>query len=237
MEPVKPLDNYGFMQNNAFQMIDKSKTFFRKLDIPGLGLFQHDADLEEKQTEYLWSRDPFYVKQYMKMVDDNYDNELHVSDTFKKIGSNDFRSHFFLSKIDKKVIMGVRLTLNDPFLKYSLPTEKNNFNFSDLFQDIDFANNKYCEITKFTVLEEHRNDINHYVNGFKFFKQLMDEHKIKYMLICGSRARHRIYKKFAAQHFNFVDMKKLDITLWPEYSTISFAHDSWASLYQNMDIT
>ena len=233
---MEPKHIIGFMLSTKANMIDKTKFLFRKQTPMNLFSWQQGAAFSNEKAEYLWSANPFDVKQYMKMIDENYDQELHVPDTYKKIGSSDLRSHFFIAKIDQKVIMGVRLTLNDPFLKYSLPTEKEEFNFRDLFTEVDLVNNRYSELTKYTVLDEYRNDLNHYIQGFNFFKSLLDEHNVKYLIICGSRARHRMYKKFASANFKFISMKKLDMKYWPEYSGISFAEDSYAMLLENTDV-
>ncbi len=217
-------------------MIDKTNFLYKKTAVPAF-LFQPIDMLDDQKVEYLWTRDRQEIKQYMQMIDQNYGSELDVENAFKNIGASDLRSNFFVARNSKGLIMGVRVTLNDPFLKYSVPTEKSNFSFNDLFPEYDLVNNRYAEVSKFTVLDEYRNDINHYVNGFKFFKDLLDKNNAKYLIICGSRARHRIYKKFASNYFKYVDMRKLDISLWPEYATISFAQDSWAVLYENPDVT
>lgn len=223
------------MQNLSTFMFDKSY-FITKRPVPDSDFLNGGNMIADENVEYLWSKDPFLVKQYMKMIDKNYDQELNVEDTYKKIGLNDLNSNFFLAKSDTRVIMGVRLTFNDPYQKWSLPTEKNNFNFPDLFFEHKIEKNRYAELTKYSVLEENRNNLNHYINGFKFFKDIMDKNNIKYLIICGSKARHRIYRKFASKQFKYVDMKKLDISLWPEYSSISFAKDSWAMLLENESI-
>lgn len=220
------------MLGTSTDMIDKTKFLFRKKTVSNFDLLQSEFTHGEEKIDYIWSKDPFYIRQYAKMVDKYYEEELALEDAFKQLGLYDLRSHFYIVKINERVISGVRITVNNPFETKSLPTERFNLDYAGLFPELDLLHNRCAEVSKFTILPEHRNNIDHYVNAFKSFKELFDEQQVKYFFICASRARLRIYNRIAKKHFKVLDTRPFDVSNWQDYEDLEF----YVCAYENPDV-
>ena len=223
----------GFMHSTSVNMIDKTKFLFKKQSLASMPFFQGTANLEDEKIEYVWSKEPFYIRQYAKIIDESFDEELNLRDVYKKINESDFRSHYRLFMLGKKVIGGFRMVVNDPLTEYSLPSERPEFQFKEAFPELDLLNNRYTELSRFAVLPEFRNNMNHYSDGFKAYKDKMTELGVKYLFLCSSRSRFRVYNRIAVKHFKLVDTKFFDVSDWVgDYKNLEF----YVCAYENTDI-
>ncbi len=220
---MKPPSIIGFMLSTDAHMIDKSKFLFGKQKVSNWSFFQNNSNLEDEKIEYLWSRDPFYIKQYARIIDESFDTELNLRDVYKKIKESDFRSYYRLICDGNKVVGGFRMIVDDPLTEYSLPSEKPGFTFKSLFPELDLLNNRYTELSRFAVLPQYRNNMMHYVDAFRSTREQMIELGVKYLFLCGSRSRVRIYNKEAKKHFKLIDTRYLDVSDWDgDYSNLEF---------------
>jgi len=195
------------MLTASSDMIDKSKFFLKRKGAVGKTFFQQSSGVEEEKIEYLWTKDPFYLKQYANLIDASYEDEVNIKDAYKSINDKDLRSHFYIAKEGEKIIAGVRFTVNDPLHRYTLPAEDIGFSFAKLFPELDLSNNLFAQITKFGVISEHRNNIVHYKNAFSEFKKLSDELNIKYIFIVATNDRLRLYNAVAKRLFIQISIK------------------------------
>ena len=201
------------MQNLSTFMFDKSH-FIIKKPIPDSGFVSGSNMLSDNKIQYIWSNNLYYIKQYSSIIDEQFDEELNLQDVYKKISDTDFRSFYRLFMIQEKVIGGFRMVINDPYTEYSLPSEKPGFTFKDTFKKLDLANNKYTELSRFAVDPSYRNNMEHYRDGFHAYKEKMIELGVKYLFLCSSKSRFRIYNRFATKHFNLIAHKDIDVSGW-----------------------
>ncbi len=218
------------MLNVNGNMIDKTKFFLGKQKLGGFQLFQSRTEFQEPKIEYIWSRDPDYIRQYMKVIDRYFDTELNLKDIYKKIDSKDLYSHFYLVLRNNQVIGGARLSISNSFSEYTLPAEKwGIFKYSDVFNDLDLRNNSCAEVGRYAFMPEYRNDPNHYMNAFRDFQIKMTENKTKYLFLCGSRAMLRIHHRVAKNYFKLVDTRHVDVSTWDDFKHLEF----YVSAYEN----
>jgi hypothetical protein len=215
-------------------MIDKSKFLFGKgLNLPSISFFQHNSALEDEKVEYIWCKDKKHIRQYIKLVNENFDDELNIPGSYKKIDLKDLNSHFFIALKNMIVMGGARFSVNDKFYEYSLPNEKLGLlKYKELFPELDLENNSYGEVTKYVALPEYRNDMSHYLNAFKGFKELSDELRVKYMFICSTKSRARLYNLGARKFFKVLEGKNVVNDAWKELSHF----DVYVSVYENKNI-
>ncbi len=223
----------GFMLGTNAYMIDKAKNLFGKRKSGQMDMYQFDFDTNEDEIRYVWSSNPVHIKQYAKIIDEQFDEELNLQDVYKKINEMDFRSHYRLFMQGDTVVGGFRMVVNDPLTEHSLPSEKTYFTFKDTFPELNLLHDKYTELSRFAVKPEFRNNMNHYKNGFKAYKEKMTELGVKYLFLCSSKSRFRIYNRFAVRHFKLIDTKHLDVTGWPDkYRNLEF----YICAYENEDV-
>ena len=217
-------------------MIDKRKLLFTgpSSNSQQFNLLQGSFDLgKESEVEYIWTADPSLIKQYSRIIDEQFDAELNLRDVYKNINETDFRSYYRLFVSGNKVVGGFRMIVDDPLTEYSLPSERPGFTFKNTFKELDLLNNRYTELSRFAVDPQYRNNMNHYKDGFRAYKEKMTELGVKYLFLCSSRSRFRVYNRFAKDHFKLVDTKHLDVSGWEErYRHLEF----YICAYDNEDV-
>jgi len=215
-------------------MIDRSKTFFRK-EIGSEILFEPKSELSQKDApiEYFWTRNPKILKEYIKLIDERFRDEINVKDSYKKINDNDFESYFYVAAKVDELVLGVRLSIVPPGGINLLPTENEGFNYKEFFSELDLEKNGYAELTRYSVNTKYRNQVN-YDRGFKSFKELCDEKNIKYLFLPGSGSRQRLYKAFAGKYFKYIDIKKFNIAILDGQDDALDAKDFWFYAYENI---
>lgn len=189
--------------------------------------FAYASDFKEQNTEgknfeYRWTRDPDDLRDYTKLIDKYYESELKLPDSYKQIDYNDLNSYFLVGYENNKLFGGTKISLNNPLVKNSLPNEKLGFNYSLVFPELHLSENRYCEISRTAIDEKHRVNSLFYTISFDLFKKLMDKNNIKYMFICASKARIRLYKSFASKNFRHLDTREYDVKEWAENSDLEF---------------
>ncbi len=217
-------------------MIDKRKLLFTgpSSNSQQFNLLQGSFDLgKESEVEYIWTADPSQIKQYSRIIDEQFDTELNLNDVYKNISTRDFRSYYRLIISSDKVVGGFRVVINDPLSEFSLPSEKPGFTFKEMFPELDLLNNSYCEVSRFAVLPEYRRNNNHYVDAFTSTKELMTDKGVRYKFICGSRSRLRLYNREDKKHLKILDIRYYDVSGWEDkYKDLEF----YVCAYENVDI-
>jgi hypothetical protein len=204
------------MQQEITNMIDKTKLLFPKKN-HGKSFIQETLSVENLEPVYNWTRSPTLISQYRNLVNEVYYKELSIDDAFTKISYKDIRSHFYIGTKKNIVMGGVRLTVNDPFHRYTLPSEKIGFSFQKLYAELDLSHSSFAEVTKFAVLTEYRNSTTHYKKAFSAFKDLCHQISIKYVFILGTKDRIRLYNAMSKSYFNVYDSRAIDVSEWPDY--------------------
>lgn len=213
-------------------MFDKSH-FITKRPVPNSELMSGGNILADDKIEYVWSRDPSHLRQYMKIIDKHFDDELEITDAYKKIDFKDLNSHFYIFLNQDKVVGGTRFSVCDGFYDYSLPNEKlGQFKYKDIFNNLDLEHCSYAEITRYAVLPKYRNDIRHYTISFKKFKEMCIRLKVKYLFICSTESRARLYNLGARKNFNVLEGRHVKTEAWKELSHF----DVFVSVYENTDV-
>jgi len=211
-------------------MADKTK-YFGKLELSAQKIQKiYELDLfgEHEVVEYVWTKEKEYIKQYSNLINEIYFNEIQVRDAYAKIEEVDLNSKYYMAVIEGNVVAGVRYTVNNPYSENTLPSEKNEINFSKIFEEHELLNYKYCEVTRFAVAESHRNNFKHYINAFRAFRNEMVENNVEYLVICSEKARLKLYNLSARKYFTLIDCKDYDISSLDGYPDIK----SQALLYK-----
>ncbi len=181
-----------------------------------------EKSTEGKHFEYRWTRDPDDLRSYTRLIDKYYESELRLPDSYKKIDYNDLNSYFLVGYEEDKLFGGTKISLNNPLVRNSLPNEKLGFNYSLVFPELNLRERRYCEISRTAINEKHRGNSLFYTISFDLFKKLMDKNDIRYMFICASKARLRLYKSFASKTFTYLDTREYDVKEWSEDSNLEF---------------
>ena len=210
-------------------MVNKSKILDGDSSV--LSKFSMDELFESssESLEYFWTKETRYLNQYTKIIDDIYKEEVNINNAYTAIEADDLRSHFYIATIKDEVIAGARYTINDPFQRYSLPAEAPGFSFASLFPELDLENNRFAQITKLGVVSEHRNNIIHYKNGFKEFKNISTRLGAKYIFVVATLDRIRLYNLVGKKFFKVLDPRKADIEAWDTHSHL----DMYIAVYEN----
>ena len=223
------------MQSSSIDITMKDKTkFLLKKQNEKTFYFQNISNLEEEKIDYIWSRDPALIKQYTKVVDENYEDELLLKDVYKKISKTDFVSYYRLivCRNKNKIVGGFRMVSNNPAIETSLPSEREEFTYAGLFPELDLLNNRSCELSRFAIAKEYRANKDYYVDAFTSSKQKMTENNIKYLFLCGSKAMLRSHKREAGKLFKYIDTRNHDVSGWEDFKHLEF----YVSAYENPDV-
>ncbi len=216
------------MNNNKINLIKKAK-----VDLSQQSLEQgFSYDEENNEIKYIWSKDPDHIRDYTKLIDLYYENELNLVDTYKNISPNDMNSYFLIVLHKNEVISGARLTVNIPDSKTSLPNEKLGFSYHTIFPELDLEHSRYCEISRYTMHINYRKMNSHYINAFRMFYELTLKLGVKYMFICSDKPRLRLYSVFSKKYFalkdtKFFGVRELDPT---------FEYECSFACYENKDV-
>lgn len=211
-------------------MIDKSNIFSVK---PSSSFFYKEESLiPEQKVVYGWQRSFPIIRKYIDLIDKRFEEEINLEDTYKKINDNDFSSYFYTATLGEELISGVRVSISPPRSENLLPTEENNFSYIKNFPKFDLYNNGYCEITRYAVAPNFRNNPKHYIKFFAALKELCIEKDIKYIFLLVSKGRLRLYSPFVEKHFSFVESKPFDVSKWSGYEEFKYVNDFNFVLYE-----
>jgi hypothetical protein len=215
-------------------MLEKAKIFGKEeTNFPISVFMDMKFNFTESEIEYLWTKDKHLLRQYTKLIDDSFAEEVNFEDSYKKIDPNDLNSYFYLGSHNDRVIAGVRMSVAKPEFNNILPTETQGIDYKKLFPEFDLKNNAYCEVTRYGVHKDYRNLKSHYKNSFKNYKLFMDANDIKYLFIFASSARFRIYNAFGKRYFNIFDIRSVEADQNSKYSKVNFSHDFKVCMYVN----
>lgn len=215
--------------NNKVNLIKKAKTETLAL---GYGQSSNHNSESDSEIKYIWSRNPQHLREYTKLIDKYYENELNLKDLYKEINPKDFNSYFYIVLKNEEVISGARLTVSDKLSQGSLPNEKLGFPYSHYFPELNLENNRYCEISRYSMDERYRKMEIHYINAFSSFHNLTKELGVKYMFILGTKGRHRLFGHYAKKHFKLIDLREFNLSHFAEYSSIN-AGKQYLAVYEN----
>lgn len=216
-----------------FDMIDKSKILFKK-EVNSEFFFDSTEMLEtDVKIEYSWTRDTKLIKEYTKLIDERFREEINLVDTYKKINNSDFESYFLIGTVAGEVAGGVRVNMCAAGEDIKLPTEKFNFNYKSFFNELDLHSNGYCEMTRYAVRDKYRRDIRHYRIAFQMLRSLCREKHIKYLFLPASASRQKLYRVFASEHFKYLEKKDFDIADLDGQRSALDAKDFCFSVYES----
>lgn len=208
------------MENLSINMVDRSKFFKKGIIPPTKDLFIEDDLLNGDEVKYFWTKDPVYLTQYTENIDDLIEKETGIIDSYKTIFNSLVNSMFFVGAVGKEFIGGSRVSVSNPYTENSLPSESDDFNYKSLFPNLDLENNRYCEISKFAIKEEHRANFHHYKIFFKELCSLIYNLDIKYLFFYSTPARTRLYKRLVGEYFIEVGSNLCDFSNWEGFEEL-----------------
>jgi hypothetical protein len=196
----------------------KSKLFQRQEKLLPAGDYFNDSDLLNfyesiDGVDYIWSRDPKKLLTYRRIINQIYNEELGLDYGFYDLSEMDFRSFFFLALPKNDHAGGCRLTISNPSMQSSLPCEGDGFQIIDKFPEIDFENYKCAEISRFSLKRKYRSSrvsVGFYENFFRMSRDLLTAQNVRYIMICSSVSRQKIYFRYARKYFNLVLQKEFE---------------------------
>jgi len=102
-------------------------------------------------TEY----DSKHLEQYFNIREETYKTAIGAN-FYAGVDENDSKSHMVLAIAGDNCIGGIRITVSSPVKPMFLPTECENFQFSKVYDKLDFSSLTYCEATRLALLPEFR---------------------------------------------------------------------------------
>lgn len=211
-------------------MLDKAKLLSKKTftEADSFGDIFDDENLS-----YGWSRNPSDLRQYTNLIDKNFELELSLKDSYKKIEAKDLYSHYYIGKFKNKVFSGVRLTFNNPSMEKSLPSEWAGFCYNKTFPELNLSDERYCEVTRFAIEEEYRRTPQHYHEFFRAAQEITFEQNIKYMFLYAEKSRARLYCAVAKDFFKRKDIKVCDFSDWKGYENLAWKKEFNVIAFEN----
>jgi hypothetical protein len=226
---IKVLNKYEVI--SGVGMIDRSKTLLKNEDL-NQNIFFDTQMVDDSKVEYRWERNPSVLKKYINLINERFGEEINLKDSYKRISPNDLESYFYVATTGEKLISGVRVSICPSGTETTLPTEKFGFSYKDFFSNLDLAEKGYCEVTRYAVANEFRNNPKHYIRFFAALAELCKQRRVGYIFLLVSKGRLRLYSPFADKYFTFVDAKPYHVGDWPGYEEFKYVDDFNFAVYK-----
>lgn len=163
--------------------------------------------LASQEPKYFWTRNPFYVSQYMSMVHQNFQDELRIDHNYNEMEKEDLYSKVMVGVVSNEVVMGFRITANKSCNGNNLYSSNLSFSYSDVFPELDLLSNDYAELSRFTAKKDFRSTSDYYQSCWPMIKGFCDEQQSKYLFIIASKSRLKLYNRVGRHYFSLYEIR------------------------------